>query len=75
MEKPALIYKENFPSHGVLGFWGFLVYEWPWVQEWRAGFGLDPKDLHITLGFSDQDIFKMADGKTQVSKDASTCVW
>lgn len=58
------------------GHWTiFLVYEWPWVQEWRAGFGLDPKDLHITLGFSDQDIFKMADGKTQVSKDASTCVW
>jgi len=53
----------------------FLVYDWPWAQEWRARFGLGPKDLHITLGFSDQDVFKKADGKTQVAKDKTSCAW
>ena len=57
------------------GHWTmFLVYDWPWAQEWRARFGLGPKDLHITLGFSDQDIFTKADG-TQVSKGAFACNW
>lgn len=82
IEEAALLHADGITEVGMGrvvredGHWTlFLVYEWPWAQEWRASFGLGPKDLHVTLGFSDQDIFTKADGTTQVSKGASTCLF
>jgi hypothetical protein len=43
----------------------FIVCSSPQVQEFRARYGLPPKDLHITIGFSSKDIHGVA-------KDAST---
>jgi len=51
------------------GEWAlFSVCTWPWVQEWRASLGLPPRDLHVTLAFSDSDIHG-------VPKTADTCAW
>lgn len=46
----------------------YIVCTWPWAQEWRASLDLPPKDLHITLAFSDDDIHN-------VPKNAATCGW
>lgn len=34
----------------------FYAAEWPEAQEWRASFGLEPAQLHVTVAFSHQDL-------------------
>jgi hypothetical protein len=43
----------------------FQVYSWPEAHVWRAGLGLDPKDLHVTLSVRGHD-------PHNVPKDLST---
>ena len=35
----------------------YLVVNWQWAQDFRKSLGLEQKDLHCTLGFSEYDIF------------------
>lgn len=35
----------------------YLVVNWQWAQDFRKSLGLEHKDLHCTLGFSENDIF------------------
>jgi hypothetical protein len=46
----------------------YLVFEWPWADQFRATLGLPSKDFHVTLAFSADDIH-------DVPKDATTCKW
>lgn len=51
------------------GSWAlFLVVSWEWAAQFRASLGLPPKDLHITLAFSVEDIHN-------VPKGAESCAW
>jgi tRNA nucleotidyltransferase/poly(A) polymerase len=45
----------------------YVVVKWPEVQELRRNFGLPRKDLHITLGYTYEDIH-------DVSKDETTLI-
>lgn len=40
----------------------FIVVQWKAAQMWRAKMGLDPKDLHVTLGFREEDIHEVPKG-------------
>lgn len=44
----------------------FVVVEWPALQEARADFGLPPKDLHITIAFTLDDIHSKPKGKDTI---------
>jgi hypothetical protein len=35
----------------------FIVVRWRAAQYWRAKMGLPPKELHVTLGFRESDIY------------------
>ena len=35
----------------------YLVINWQWAQDFRKSFGLDYKDLHVTVAFTENDIF------------------
>jgi hypothetical protein len=45
----------------------YVVVNWPEIQDVRHAFGLPPKDLHITLGYTEEDIHG-------VPKDESTLI-
>lgn len=42
----------------------FIVVDWPGAQEMRARWGLPPKDLHVTIGFTEKDILDVPKNKT-----------
>ncbi len=46
----------------------FIVVRWPEAQELRKRFGLGVKDLHITVGFKDKDIFNVPKDETTLVK-------
>ena len=35
----------------------YLVVKWQWAQDFRASLGLEHKDLHCTIAFTENDIF------------------
>jgi len=45
----------------------FIVVSWPDAQAFRRRRGFDPKDMHVTLGFRDSDIY-------DAPKGVATCV-
>lgn len=45
----------------------YIVVRWRAAQYWRAKLGLAPKDLHVTLGFRESDIY-------DAPKGVETCI-
>jgi hypothetical protein len=42
----------------------FMVIDWPEAQQFRASYGLPPRDFHITMGYSNKDIHYVPKNKT-----------
>lgn len=42
----------------------FVVVDWPGAQQMRACWGLPPYDFHVTIGFTEKDIFNVPKNKT-----------
>lgn len=40
----------------------FIVVDWPAGQKFRRRFGFEPKDMHVTLGFRESDIYDAPKG-------------
>jgi len=41
----------------------FMIVDWPGAQQVRAEWGLSPKDLHVTMGFTEKDILNVPKNK------------
>jgi len=44
----------------------YLVVNWQWAQDFRESLGLEHKDLHCTIAFTENDIFNVPKNESTI---------